>query len=198
MPGESPQIFSIGHSNQPVEDFLDLLRQHSIEVLVDIRSYPYSKFATQFDGPELKTAVTRGGLKYLYLGKQLGGRPADPDLYDEQGRVEYGRVAETPLFQEGIARLLKGIESYRVAFMCTEEDPTYCHRHLLVSRVLAERGVEVSHIRGDGQVQSEAALKSQPAEETAQLSLFPGEEYTEWKSIRPVSPRKPPPSSSKP
>ncbi len=195
---KQPQIYSIGHSNQPLEDFLDLLRRHDIEVLVDVRSYPYSKFTTQFDSPALKTAIIRSGLKYLYMGKELGGRPDDRSLYDVAGRVKYSQVAETPLFLEGIARLLKGIEQYRVAFMCTEEDPAGCHRHLLVSRVLTAQGVEVGHIRGDGRIQSEAELKGQPEVETAQLSLFPDEEFTEWKSIRPVLPKKPPQNSSKP
>ena len=193
-----PQIFSIGHSNQPLEDFLDLLRQHDIEVLVDVRSYPYSKFTTQFDSPALKTAVIRSGRKYLYMGKELGGRPGDRSLYDKVGRVIYSLVAETPLFMEGVARLLKGLARYRVAFMCAEENPTGCHRRLLVSRALAERGVEVGHIRGDGSIQREAALNGQSEEETAQLSLFPDEEFTEWKSIRPVLPKKPRPSSSEP
>ena len=148
------QVFSIGHSNQTLEDFLTLLERHKIEVLVDIRSYPYSKFTTQFNSPELKTAVTRSGLKYLFMGKELGGRPDDLAFYDETGRVKYFQVARSPLFLEGFTRLLKGREKYRLALMCSEEDPAGCHRHLLVSRVLAEHGVEVGHIRGDGSVQT--------------------------------------------
>lgn len=201
-PADQPeffQIFSIGHSNGSVEDFLDLLGQHGIEVLVDVRSHPYSKFATQFDGPALKTAVVQSGRKYLYLGRELGGRPADRSLYDETGRVKYGEVAATPLFQAGIARLLKGLEKYRVAFMCTEEDPTGCHRHLLVSRVLAGHGIMVGHIRGDGRVQGETELKGQhTATDPAQLALFADEDYAEWKSLRPALPKKVPPNSLKP
>lgn len=170
---KTPQIFSIGHSNQSVEDFLDLLRQHAIEVLVDVRSYPYSKYATQFDSPALKTAVTRSGLKYLYLGKEIGGKPHDRTLYKDAGRVSYSKISETPLFREGIARLLKGLESYRIAFMCAEENPANCHRRHLVSRALAEHGIEVGHIRGDSRVQSEAELKGQSQDGPAQLSLFP-------------------------
>lgn len=192
------KVFSIGHSNQSVEDFLSLLERHGIEVLVDVRSYPYSKYTTQFNSPELKAAVTHGGLKYLFMGKELGGRPDDRTLYDETGRVKYSQVAQSPLFLEGLARLLKGLEQYRVALMCTEEDPIGCHRHLLVSRVLTAQGIEVGHIRGDGRIQTEAELKGQTEDDPAQLTLFSDEEYTEWKSIRPVLPKKPPSSSSKP
>lgn len=177
---------------------MSLLAQHGIEVLVDIRSYPYSKYTTHFNSPELKSAVFRQGLKYLFMGKELGGRPDDRTLYDEAGRVKYSRVAQSPLFLEGLARLLKGIEKYRVALMCSEEDPAGCHRHLLVARVLTMQGIEVGHIRGDGRVQTEAELKSQPEDAAAQLTLFSDEEYTEWKSIRPVLPKKPPSSFSRP
>jgi uncharacterized protein (DUF488 family) len=174
------------------------LGRHGIEVLVDIRSYPYSKFTTQFNSPELKTAILRQGLKYLFMGKELGGKPTDRTLYDEAGRVQYSRVASSPLFQEGLARLLKGIEKYRVAFMCAEENPTGCHRHLLVARVLTAQGITVGHIRGDGSIQTEADLKG-PSDPTAnQLSLFSDEEYTEWKSLRPILPPQPPGNFSKP
>jgi uncharacterized protein (DUF488 family) len=195
---KTSRVFSIGHSNQTLEDFLTLLERYGIEVLVDIRSYPYSKFTTQFNSPELKTAVTRSGLKYLFMGKELGGRPDDLALYDETGRVKYWQVARTALFLEGLSRLLKGQETYRVALMCSEEDPQGCHRHLLVSRVLAERGVEVGHIRGDGSLQTEAELRNQGQASSAQMTLFSDEEYTEWKSIRPVLPKKLPPNFSRP
>jgi uncharacterized protein (DUF488 family) len=192
------RVFSIGHSNQTLEDFLTLLERYGIEVLVDIRSYPYSKFTTQFNSPELKTTITRSGLKYLFMGKELGGRPDDLALYDETGRVKYWQVARTALFLKGLTRLLKGQETYRVALMCSEEDPLGCHRHLLVSRVLAEHGVEVGHIRGDGSLQMETALRNQGQANSAQMTLFSDEEYTEWKSIRPVLPKKLPPNSSRP
>lgn len=192
-----PLIFSIGHSNHNLEDFLELLGQHRIEVLVDVRSAPYSKYTVQFNGPALKTAVVAAGLKYLFLGKELGGRPAEPQFYDATGRVLYGQVAHSPLFLAGLARLEKGLATYRVAMMCSEEEPTNCHRRLLVGRVLAERGIQVQHIRGNGSLLSEDELARQDAADPQQLSLFPDEEEAHtWKSIRSVSPKKVPPPSS--
>jgi uncharacterized protein (DUF488 family) len=156
------RIFTIGHSNHALEIFLDLLRQHGVEVLVDVRSQPYSRYTPHFTATALKSAVLEAGLRYLYLGKELGGRP-DPDndaFYNPEGHVYYNRVAEWSCFQEGIERVLTGIARYRVALLCAEEDPIDCHRHLLIGWVLQDRhDVEVLHIRGDGSVQAERELR---------------------------------------
>jgi uncharacterized protein (DUF488 family) len=155
------RLFSIGHSNHVFERFLDLLRQHRIEVLVDARSHPYSRYAPHFDTASLKEAVTKAGIKYLYLGKELGGRPEGGEFYDAEGHVLYWRVAEAPWFLDGIERLQNGITKYRVALMCSEENPSACHRRLLVGRVLATRGIQVEHIRGNGRIQTEVELQAE-------------------------------------
>jgi uncharacterized protein (DUF488 family) len=196
-PGPSPLfVFTIGHSNHSLETFLELLDHHQIEVLVDVRSQPYSKYTPHFNAKELKATIIQRGLKYLFLGKELGGRPEGDQFYDAKGKVDYGLVAQSPLFLEGLERLKKGLEKFRVAIMCSEENPLHCHRHLLISRVLDEQGVTVNHISGDGSLQSEVELVKQ-TEGDEPARLFPVEEFTEWKSIRSVSPKKPPPNSSR-
>ena len=180
---EKLTIFTVGHSNHSLEMFIDLLKSHKIDVLVDVRSKPFSRFSPQFNKEELKKAVKASGIKYLFLGKELGGRPQNSEFYDNYGFVLYSRIAEAPLFLEGIDRLMKGIKNYRVAVMCGEENPANCHRWLLVGRVLARRGVSVQHIRGDGTVLDEDELareEYQSTGEQAQLSLFePNEEVPE-------------------
>lgn len=182
-------LFSIGHSNHALETFLGLLKQHRIEVLVDARSHPYSKFAPQFDAGPLKKEVTGAGIKYLFLGKELGGRPSEDEFYDADGHVLYSRVAESPLFLEGIRRLETGVTKYRVALLCSEEDPSACHRRLLVGRVLATRGVPLDHIRGDGRIQTEAELQAEEERRriNGQIGFFeePPQEKA-WRSIQSV------------
>lgn len=195
------RLFSIGHSNHALERFLDLLRQHQIEVLVDARSHPYSRFAPHFDTRSLKEAVTRAGIKYLYLGKELGGRPDGDEYYDTEGHVLYWRVAESPLFLDGIERLESGIAKYRVALMCSEEDPSACHRRLLIGRVLATRAVQFEHIRGNGRVQTEAELQAEEERRrtNGQIGFFeePSREKA-WRSIQSVLQRGRRQSSSEP
>lgn len=196
-----PTIHTIGHSNHGLPEFLALLASQRIEVLVDVRSRPYSKYTPHFASQALQGAVAEVVCRYLFLGRELGGRPKGDEYYDESGRVDYALVARSPLFQAGIARLHAGIARYRVALLCAEEDPTGCHRRRLVARVLAEEGVAVLHIRGDTTVNSEAeiAAAEAPAVPTNQLSLFGEmEQPTEWKSVRSVLPGGPRRTSSPP
>jgi uncharacterized protein (DUF488 family) len=193
-------ILTIGHSNHSIEKLVGLLTAGGVEVVVDTRSQPYSKYTTQFNREALQSAIAGAGMKYLYLGRELGGRPDGAEFYDGDGHVLYGKVADSRLFLEGIERVQAGAERYRVALLCAEEDPRDCHRRLLVARVLAERGVAViSHIRGDGHLQSEEELLAEiDAEhpERAQLALFDPPEVDEWKSTRSVLQKKMPDSSS--
>ena len=191
-----PRIYTVGHSNRMLDEFVALIKQHEIEVLVDVRSQPYSRYTPQFNGASLKETMPVAGVRYLFLGKELGGRPEGARFYDDEGRVRYDLVAESPPFLSGIERLKVGIQSYRVAILCAEEDPTGCHRRLLVGRVLANQGIPVLHIRGDGRVQSEEQV--QEAAHDGQLSLFGAQEVREWKSIRSVLPREARPASSEP
>jgi len=177
--------------------FLELLTRHCIEVVVDTRSAPYSKFATQFNQAELKTSLQKAGWKYLFLGRELGGRPDRPEFYDDEGHVRYDRVAVSAPFQEGIERLERGISQYRVALLCSEEDPSGCHRRLLVGRVLQRRGILVEHIRGDGELMREEALAAREKLDPAymQVSLFEAPKEPPWRSVRPVWPKHRPPGS---
>src|SRR5215469_7180277 len=112
-------LFSIGHSNQSIEAFLALLQQHQIQVLVDVRSSPYSKYVPQFNSTPLAVAVRQAGIKYMFMGKELGGRPDGDEFYAPDGRVLYNRVAEAAFFLQGINRLKEGAKTYRVALMCS-------------------------------------------------------------------------------
>jgi len=188
----SANVFTVGHSNHTMDHFLNLLQDHGVQVIVDARSQPYSKYATQFDHERLKSALTQAGVRYLYLGRELGGRPDGDDFYDEDGHVLYDRVAATTLFQEGLARLERGIREYSVALLCAEENPAGCHRRLLVARVLLDHGFQVQHIRGDGRIQTEEEVAAEVDPDRDQLSLFQKAEDEPWKSIPSVSRKKRP------
>src|SRR5919201_5780422 len=116
-------LYTIGHSNHALDTFIGLLEAHAIQVLVDVRSQPYSAYTPHSESRQLKTAVTAREIRYLFLGKELGGRPNGDEFYDADGYVRYDLVAESPLFRAGLARLEQGIGKYRVAAMCAEEDP---------------------------------------------------------------------------
>ena len=152
-------VFTIGHSTHSVEAFLALLRLHRIDAVADVRSFPSSKYNPQFNREPLEKFFRANGVKYVFLGQELGARSSDRSCY-VCGRVQYSRLAQTPLFQNGIDRVMFGSERLRIALMCAEKEPLECHRTILVAKVISERGREVMHIHGDGHLEShEAALE---------------------------------------
>lgn len=188
-------VFTIGHSNHSLDHFLGLLKAHGVEAVAEVRSHPYSNYSPQFDREALKPALTAAGVLYVDLGAELGGRPEGEEFYDAGGHVLYDRVAATPKFLAGLRRLQEGMAKYRIAMLCSEENPAICHRRLLIARVLIERGARVEHIRGDGRVQSDAEVSAESGENGAQMGLFPGDEMTPWKSIPSVSRKRRPNNS---
>jgi uncharacterized protein (DUF488 family) len=146
-------IFTVGHSNHSEAVFLDLLRSQQIEAIADVRSAPYSRYNPQFDRETLKASLKDAGIQYAWLGKELGARSDDPACY-LYGKVQYERLAATELFQSGLARVMDGARSLRVALLCAEKEPLECHRFVLVARRLAAAGVEVRHLHADGSVES--------------------------------------------
>lgn len=152
------QIYTIGHSNHTKEQFLDLLIAAKIEVVADVRSTPNSRWAEFANRDILKGTLESVRIHYIYLGDMLGGRPSDSDSYDPSGKVDYQAIQEKEYFQRGIKRILGGLKRYRMCIMCAEEDPTSCHRNLLVAENLRRVGVQVLHIRGDGRIQTDEEL----------------------------------------
>lgn len=147
------RVFTIGHSTHALGAFLEVLQYHRIDVVADVRSIPYSRVVPQFDRESLKLALRRHDIRYVFLGKELGGRPDDLSCY-ENGQVQYERVARTDLFQRGIERILQDANKYRLAVMCTEKEPLECHRTLLVARELHERGARVDHILDNKEIEA--------------------------------------------
>jgi uncharacterized protein (DUF488 family) len=191
----SQQLFTIGHSTLPVSQFLQLLAQNQIEVVADVRSYPSSQRSPQFQRSQLIQQLNLHVIKYVFLGAELGGRPKELDYYEKDGRVSYARLAQRPMFGNGIARLKKGIAEYRVAILCSEEDPNQCHRSLLIGRVLMSDGIAITHIRADGRLEDQT-LPLNPQKGKRQLVLEHIDGESDWKSIRPVLQKNQLPSSS--
>lgn len=142
-------IYTVGHSNHSAEYFLELLYKYGITAVADVRSVPYSRYNPQFNKKEIQSLLSDAGIEYVFLGKELGGRPDNAKYYHE-GKVDYSLIAAEPSFQKAIRRLLKGSEKYRIVLLCAEKDPYSCHRALLVGRELEKLGIIIRHILEDG------------------------------------------------
>ncbi len=152
-------IYTIGHSNHPPELLLSLLTEARIELLADVRSHPGSHWVSYANPHDLKPILESAGIHYLYLGDVLGGHPDDSSCYDSQtGKPNYEVIQSKKQFQQGLSTLLEAVKKYRVCVMCTEEDPSFCHRNLLVGEGLRRKGIQILHIRGNGEIQTDEEL----------------------------------------
>ncbi len=152
------ELFTIGHSNHKIFDFQRLLRARGINALVDVRSHPISRVHPQFNKQVLAADLKKAKIAYVFLGRELGARRVETACYVD-GRADYGRIANLPIFQEGLERVREGMQRYRIALMCAERDPLECHRAILVCRHLREEGVSIRHIREDGSLELHTDLE---------------------------------------
>ena len=154
------KIYTVGHSNHKWESFSELLVSNGIELLVDLRSKPVSRFAPFSNKRVFPTLLETVGIDYHFMGDSLGGRPDDPSLHDAAGKPDYQKIRDSDAFREGMENLVEVAEGAVTVVMCSEGEPTRCHRKLLIGVELEERGVGVLHILSDGRVVGEDAIGS--------------------------------------
>lgn len=169
------ELFTIGHSNHTIKTFISLLRQHDITAIGDVRSHPYSRFLPHFSRVELQKALESEGIYYVFLGQELGARPNNPECYFD-GKATYEKIAATDAFQQGIQRILRGLEKHRIALMCAEQDPLTCHRAILICHHLCKFNLAITHILKNGELESHSHLEERMLVKhnlnQVQLSLF--------------------------
>ncbi len=151
-------VYTIGHSNHSLDAWLDLLREHGITRVVDVRSVPYSKYSPQFQKTPLRAALLARDFDYRWMGDVLGGK-IDCD---------YETRATERDFHDGIDKLIALASTDPTTIMCAEKDPRNCHRRLLLTPSLLAKGALVGHILADGSVVHDQDLDP----EQPQLSLF--------------------------
>ena len=144
-------IKTIGHSNHPIERFVDLLKKAGVELLVDVRSMPYSRRFPQFGRERLAKSLSASGIGYLWEGEALGGM--------SKGVGSYGEAAARPAFRQALDRVVERSRETTLCLMCAEKEPMDCHRTVLVSRRLAERGATIEHLLADGTTRPHAAVE---------------------------------------
>ncbi len=152
-------VYTIGHSTHSAEAFVALLTRHGVDAVADVRSSPYSRYNPQYNRENLKATLSDTGIEYIFLGEELGARAKDRACY-VNGKVDYERLAATPLFQRGLTRIVSDAPQRRIALMCAEKDPLACHRTILVARHVVTRGVAVRHILEDGAIEEHDAAMS--------------------------------------
>jgi len=173
-----PPLFTVGHSNLDFLQFLKLLKDHSVDLLIDVRSQPRSGRFPQFSQPGFDKMIEDAGLRYLFLGEELGGRPDDEDAYRQDGlvvgrQVDYRERRKSYAFRTGIERVLEELQRASCALLCAEEDPLECHRFLMICPELVRMGIRPLHIRKGSETESQSeSLSKTESQEDAENRLL--------------------------
>jgi uncharacterized protein (DUF488 family) len=153
------KFWTFGHSTQSYEKFSSLLKTFDITAVADVRTSPYSRHLPHFNREDLKNSLKGDNIAYVFMGKELGGRPADSNLF-VNGVANYERMSQTSLYKNGIERIVSGASEHRIALVCSEAHPLDCHRCLLVGRSLLESNHEIDHILPNGTVQTQNQIET--------------------------------------
>ena len=145
---EAITVYTVGHSNHEADAFVGILRQHGIELVVDVRSTPYSRYVPQANRENLARTLESAGIAYRWLGEPLGGKP-------EGTSGDYDELRSSPAFRQGVDSLLDLAAKSRTAIMCSEGDHRQCHRHKLITPALLDHSAQVLHIQRDGSLVDE-------------------------------------------
>ena len=153
----SDSIWTIGHSTRSIEEFLTLFRSHEIEVVVDVRRFPYSRRSPQFQKNRFTESLRHAGRQYVSMPLLGGRRPTRPDSINHGWRSAsfrgYADYMQTPLFWTGLEALMKLARQSTVAVMCAEAVPWKCHR-FLIADALVSQGWTVQHIVATARAES--------------------------------------------
>ncbi len=170
---EKSLLYTIGYGNRKKEDFIDLLKGVGIEYLIDVRSQPYSKFNPSFNQHELKFFLPENGIKYVFMGDTLGGRPKDTSCYNREGKVDYEILKSKDFFLQGIDRLKTAFsKQLRVIIMCSEIKPYECHRSKLIGKVLDNEKIPLKHIDEKGYIRNQVYVINYINKGLSETDLF--------------------------
>jgi uncharacterized protein (DUF488 family) len=177
-------IYSIGHGNKKIEDFVNELKSFDIHFLLDIRSKPYSKWNPQFNREQLEFELKRNEITYVFVGDILGGLPDDRGCYNYEGKVVYDLIKEKDFFKDGLKRLTtansKGIN---LAIMCSESKPEECHRSKLIGQELLSKEISLKHIVSNKIIKTQQTVMNELTKGRGTVDLFGNEiDFTSRKS----------------
>lgn len=174
-------IYSIGHGNKKINDFVEELKSFDIQYLLDIRSKPYSKWNPHFNQHQFQSELANFGIKYVYVGDSLGGLPQDTTCYDFNGKVIYEIIKEKDFFKDGLNRLVVANNQHiRIAIMCSESNPCECHRSKLIGQELVKKNIQIKHIVGKLKFKSQENVMAELTNGEGIIDLFGN--VTEFKS----------------
>lgn len=155
-------VYSIGHSTLYKKLFFEHLHKYSVQVLIDVRTKPYSTYCPEYNREALRDECIRQKIYYRWWGDRMGGKPTDRKFLTKNGAFDYGQMAKEPAFQEALATIAASAQNGVICIMCSEGKPEICHRAREIGRELfVQYGINMQHILTNGTLTDEQQLLSQ-------------------------------------
>jgi uncharacterized protein (DUF488 family) len=154
------RIYTIGHSVYEIGYFINLLNKYEIDLVLDVRSTPYSKHAPQFNRKVIKKSLENKEINYEFLGDVFGARQKDHALFNEKGILDFDKFKDADSFKKALNKVIENINLSNIVLMCSEKEPLDCHRSILISKAFSNHGVEVYHILDNGELESHKSLEN--------------------------------------
>lgn len=157
-----PIIYTVGHSTHQLDYFLELLKEFGVTCLIDVRSVAASSYNPQYNKESLTKFLKTNGIQYLHFAEEFGARHSEPELLDEEGKVDFEKVRRSFAFKNGVERIWQGLDKgFTISLMCSESEPLECHRFSMISIALDNDGFDVKHIMKDKILKTNADLEKQ-------------------------------------
>lgn len=154
------EIYAIGHSNYPLDKFIEYLKKYNINCVVDIRSVPYSKYNNQYNKEFLQGYLKKLGYTYIHMPDEFGVKRKVRESYNSEGYADFDKVILEDDFKKGIERLKLGCsKGYRIVLLGAMQDPIRCPRAILVGRGLIDSGIDVKYIMHEGNLKTQKDLE---------------------------------------
>ncbi len=181
------ELYTIGYSCFDINRFLEVLRQYSINCVIDVRSNPKSQYYPEYNIELLETFLKKNNILYRNYKKEFGARQEET-IYYTNGVLDFSKFTKSKIFQEGIEKIDKGINlGYRFVLMCAEKDPSTCHRNIMIAKWFYENGYNIYNILCDGTLEKQDELEKRMLDvyfpNRNQYTLF-GEMLTEEEMIK--------------
>lgn len=170
-------IYTIGYSGFNIDAFINTLKRYCVNVLVDVRSNPYSAHYPEYNKEHLERILRINGIFYRNYSKEFGAQQKELTFFSPEGFLDFEAFVKSDVFCEGINKLEKGMQQdYTFALMCAEKNPVNCHRSIMISRVFHEAGHTVIHLLPDNKTVTQHELEefilNQYYPNRTQISIF--------------------------
>lgn len=155
-------IYTIGYTGFTIDGFIETLKLHQINVVIDVRSSPYSERYPDYNKNAIEPKLKENGIYYRNYVSEFGARQENVNFYSEEGCLDFALFAQSEQFLSGVEKIKNSVsKGYNIVLLCAEKEPIQCHRTILVARVFSDLGYKIIHLMPDNQTKTQKQIEQE-------------------------------------